>query len=111
MMIWAIMINCPTTGRPVSTGILTDEDSYSRLSPLPGAMHCPDCGQHHDWAISYAWLGPALGEGNAMDQEKAATPVGWSGQQCLARSGSTNSSLGVHHRFPRTLRKPCVTTA
>src|SRR5262245_4874528 len=75
MMIWAIMINYPTTGRPVSTGILTDEDSFSRLSHLPGAMHCPDCGQHHDWAISYAWLGPAFGEGNAIDQEKAATPV------------------------------------
>jgi hypothetical protein len=56
---WTIMITCPTTGRPISTGILTDQANFSRLTHLPGTMLCTDCGERHQWAVSYAWLAPA----------------------------------------------------
>ena len=52
------MINCPVTGQPTSTGLITNERDFSRLSHLPGSMVCPSCGDRHHWAISYAWLAP-----------------------------------------------------
>jgi hypothetical protein len=56
---WTIMIRCQITGQPVSTGILTNKTDFSRLAHLPGSMLCPSCGDRHQWAMSYAWLGPA----------------------------------------------------
>jgi hypothetical protein len=39
-----IMINCPATGRRVSTGT---------------KMVCPACGRMHDWTKADAWLVPS----------------------------------------------------
>jgi hypothetical protein len=58
-----IMIRCPVSGQPASTGLLINETDFSRLSHLPGSMLCPSCGDRHQWAISYAWLAPVNAEG------------------------------------------------
>ena len=52
----AVMIQCPVTGRSVSTAIETDPATFRKLPETTGRMHCPACKQDHVWAISSAWL-------------------------------------------------------
>jgi hypothetical protein len=49
-----IMIDCPNTGRAVSTGI----EMFS-IEPLPTVTAqtvCPFCGRLHKWTKNNAWL-------------------------------------------------------
>lgn len=45
-----IMINCPATGRGVSTGIETV--GIEELPAVTAKMVCPACGRVHDWTRS-----------------------------------------------------------
>ena len=56
----AIMINCPTTGKDVTTGIISGKPDFSKLSDLPGSVYCPMCKEKHQWAANDAWLAPAI---------------------------------------------------
>jgi len=49
-----IMINCPATGRDVSTGIETTD--IEGLPAVTAKMVCPACGRVHDWTKADAWL-------------------------------------------------------
>lgn len=53
-----ILINCPNTGNPVSTGMTTTPEDFERddeqLEHRFGP--CPECGQSHTWNTSDAWL-------------------------------------------------------
>jgi hypothetical protein len=49
-----IMINCPATGRDVSTGIETI--AIEALPAVTAKMVCPACGRVHDWTKADAWL-------------------------------------------------------
>jgi len=49
-----IMINCPATGRRVSTGIETVD--IEELPAVTAKMVCPACGGVHDWTKADAWL-------------------------------------------------------
>jgi hypothetical protein len=51
-----IMIRCPKTGRPVSTGIEIEHGDFRRLPNVRARMRCPACGQEHVWRRSAAWL-------------------------------------------------------
>ena len=51
-----IMIQCPNTGRPVSTAIETEPSVFRELPKIAGRMHCPACGEDHVWMTSSAWL-------------------------------------------------------
>jgi len=51
-----VMITCPATGRAVSTGIETEPTSFRRLPRVTAHMHCPACGQVHEWSVGSAWL-------------------------------------------------------
>ena len=51
-----IMIRCAKTGRAISTGIETDEDSFARLADVLSRTHCPVCGLDHVWWTREAWL-------------------------------------------------------
>ena len=57
-----IMIQCPNTGRSVSTAIETEPSVFRDLPKIAGRMHCPACGEDHNWTTSSAWLagGPRL---------------------------------------------------
>ena len=57
-----IMIQCPNTGRSVSTSIETEPSVFRSLPKVAGQMHCPACGEDHVWTTSSAWLsgGPRL---------------------------------------------------
>jgi hypothetical protein len=52
----ALMITCPTTGQPISTGIETDEYSLRQIDDVPARTHCPFCGLDHIWWKREAWL-------------------------------------------------------
>jgi hypothetical protein len=51
-----VMINCPVTGRAVSTAIETEPASFRRLPTVIAHMRCPACQQDHEWTIGSAWL-------------------------------------------------------
>jgi hypothetical protein len=44
-----ICTSCPNTGRDISTGIETDADSFESLPDVIARVHCPHCGERHDW--------------------------------------------------------------
>jgi len=50
-----IMINCPATGRGVSTGI--EVCATDQLPIVTARMICPACGRVHEWTKKEAWLG------------------------------------------------------
>jgi len=52
----SVMIKCPNTGRPVSTGIEVEPSVFRVLPKTTGRMRCMACGQEHAWSIGSAWL-------------------------------------------------------
>jgi endogenous inhibitor of DNA gyrase (YacG/DUF329 family) len=52
-----VMINCPETGKPLSTGMSMDEQSFrsTQLSTNTTGP-CPHCGKHHTWNKKDAYL-------------------------------------------------------
>lgn len=49
-----LMIQCPSTGRPVSTGI--EMLAIEQLPMVIAKARCPACGQVHEWTKDDAWL-------------------------------------------------------
>ena len=69
----SVMIKCPVTGRPVTTGIETEQTVFRRLPKVAGRMQCPACGQEHAWSVTAAWLAgePRMVEPMAKGTEAA----------------------------------------
>ena len=51
-----LMITCPNTGQPISTGIETDVYSLKQIADVPTHTRCPSCGIDHTWWKREAWL-------------------------------------------------------
>jgi endogenous inhibitor of DNA gyrase (YacG/DUF329 family) len=51
-----IMVTCPATGKHVSTGIITNKDTFDHLPNTISSMNCPHCGTAHAWHANEAWL-------------------------------------------------------
>src|SRR5947207_4406149 len=51
-----LMIACPKTGQPISTGIETDGRSFDQLPDVLSRSRCPTCGSEHVWWTREAWL-------------------------------------------------------
>jgi hypothetical protein len=49
------MINCPATGRGVSTGI--EVCATDQLPVVTATTICPACGRVHAWTKKETWLG------------------------------------------------------
>jgi len=49
-----VMIECPSTGHAVSTGIEMAGDE--QLPTVTATMVCPACGRIHEWTKDKAWL-------------------------------------------------------
>ncbi len=43
-----LTVFCPTSRRPIDSGINTDWSTILRLSPLTVRVVCPECGDSHD---------------------------------------------------------------
>jgi hypothetical protein len=51
-----ICTSCPNTGRDISTGIETDTDSFAVMPDVITRVHCPYCGEQHNWSKYNAFL-------------------------------------------------------
>jgi endogenous inhibitor of DNA gyrase (YacG/DUF329 family) len=51
-----LKIKCPHTGKPISTGIETDPESFAHLPDTLAHVKCPECGLEHAWWTREAWL-------------------------------------------------------
>jgi uncharacterized Zn-finger protein len=52
----SVMIDCPNSGRPISTGIEVEPRVFRELPKIASKMTCPVCGQEHAWDTRSAWL-------------------------------------------------------
>ena len=51
-----ICTSCPNTGREISTGIEIDTDSFAAMPDVITRVHCPHCGERHNWSKYNAFL-------------------------------------------------------
>ncbi|WP_146149168.1 hypothetical protein [Nitratireductor sp. StC3] len=59
-----IIIDCPVTGKPVSTGWVMDRSSFKTAQLDGGGFGpCPECGRMHGWSRKDARLETDGGEG------------------------------------------------
>jgi endogenous inhibitor of DNA gyrase (YacG/DUF329 family) len=54
-----IFTKCPTTGRPVSTGLKAESVIFESLPAVAVPLCCPACGKTHNWKPAQAWIGTA----------------------------------------------------
>jgi hypothetical protein len=64
-----LMIKCPRSGLDISTGILTDSDSYRRTPDTLVYSRCPHCGLEHAWWHKDAWLAEEGPPGRTPDNK------------------------------------------
>jgi predicted RNA-binding Zn-ribbon protein involved in translation (DUF1610 family) len=50
---------CPATGREIDAGIATELETLLRIRGEKVRMHCPVCGQEHEWTVRDANLDAA----------------------------------------------------
>jgi hypothetical protein len=55
-----LLIKCPHTGRPISTGIEVDQKSFLSLPDTLSYLTCTECGLVHAWWTREAWLEEAV---------------------------------------------------
>ena len=51
-----ILVLCPRTSVPVTTGLRIDWVVFNSLPPVAVPLHCPACGQVHKWKPQDAWI-------------------------------------------------------
>jgi hypothetical protein len=51
-----LLIKCPHTDRPISTGLELDAETCAKLPDILSYMKCPECGLEHAWWTREAWL-------------------------------------------------------
>ena len=52
-----LLIKCPHTNRPISTGIeVYGSETLARLPDEFSHLECPECGLEHAWWTREAWL-------------------------------------------------------
>ena len=49
-----VMIKCPTTGKPIATGLATESLDAEPLRDE--VVSCPECGEDHVWQREDAYL-------------------------------------------------------
>ncbi|MEA2903122.1 MAG: hypothetical protein QOI12_509 [Alphaproteobacteria bacterium] len=75
-----VMINCPSTGRAVSTEIETS--TVAELPTVIATTFCSACGCVHEWTKDDAWLAKGgayyrtLADGSAGSVKSARAPRG-----------------------------------
>jgi hypothetical protein len=64
-----IMINCPSTGQSVSTGMAADAVSWAKVMDawVGTSFRCPACNKPHTWSKRDAHLGRPKGKLSAPE--------------------------------------------
>ena len=65
-----LVIKCPHTGRPISTGIEVDPREFRYSPDTLSRVKCPECGLDHAWWTREAWLDDP-GKVGSPDKEAA----------------------------------------
>lgn len=52
-----VVFKCPNNGHDVSSGILTDEQSFASMLSKKVEVRCPECGEMHRWWMAEGQLG------------------------------------------------------
>jgi hypothetical protein len=71
-----ILVQCPRTGTPISTGLKTEWVVLHSLPRLAMPLRCPVCGQTHKWNPADAWVGGARQPHEAPSGVRAACLAG-----------------------------------
>jgi hypothetical protein len=72
----SLMIRCPNTGQPISTGIETDEYSLQQIADVPARTRCSICGLDHTWWTREAWLADQLKQPVLQSSRRRRAPLG-----------------------------------
>ncbi len=51
-----LMIHCPSTGRPISTGRYVDAETFRSGPVFFSQAYCPHCDAMHEWFAADAWV-------------------------------------------------------
>jgi hypothetical protein len=51
-----VLINCPSTGKPIDTGIALSKQLFESTTMRENTVHCPHCQQMHTWNKEDAYL-------------------------------------------------------
>jgi hypothetical protein len=51
-----LMVKCPATGAPISTGMQADRSSFARTPVFFSRTLCPHCRTQHEWFAKDAWV-------------------------------------------------------
>jgi hypothetical protein len=51
-----VMIICPKTGNEISTGMETDQSTFSHTPVFFARTYCSVCRTHHEWFAKDAWV-------------------------------------------------------
>jgi len=51
-----IVVKCPATNKPVSTGLRPEWVIFKSLPPVALPLRCPECGKVHQWKPDDAWI-------------------------------------------------------
>jgi hypothetical protein len=70
-----ILVQCPRTGAPVSTGLKTEWVLLKSLPCVAVPLRCPACGQMHKWKPDDAWIGSAHQSGDGDFVPASRTPL------------------------------------
>jgi len=65
-----LMINCPSTGRAVSTGI--EMSGVDQLPTVIATTECSACGRVHEWSKDDAWLAEGGEQYRSIAADEAA---------------------------------------
>lgn len=67
-----VMINCPKTGRAISTGMEMDRSSFNRSPVFFSRTFCPICRTTHEWFAKNAWIREEHGDNGRHDESQLA---------------------------------------
>jgi hypothetical protein len=70
-----ILVQCPRTGAPVSTGLKTEWVLLKSLPCVAVPLRCSACGQIHKWKPGDAWIGAARQSGDPNLLHAARSPI------------------------------------
>jgi hypothetical protein len=70
-----ILVSCPRTGAPVSTGLKTEWVVLKSLPSVAVPLSCPACGQMHKWKPDDAWIGSARQSGDGSFAPASRAPL------------------------------------
>lgn len=51
-----VLIDCPTTGKPIYTGIALSKQTFEGAAMQGNTVQCPHCQQMHTWDKEDAYL-------------------------------------------------------